>query len=164
MQMCLFTTGGTIDKVYFDEKSTYEVGKPHIGKILKEARVAFDYRVVQLMRKDSLEVNDEDRATIRDAVLAAPERCCVITHGTDSMTDTASVIAEGGAAEQGKTVVLTGAMHPARFRNSDALVNIGLALGAVQTSPPGVYIAMNGVVFPAGTVRKNRDKRRFEPI
>lgn len=164
MQMCIFTTGGTIDKVYFDEKSTYEVGKPRIGKILKEAQVAFDYRVVQLMRKDSLAVTDDDRATIRDKVFEAPERCCVVTHGTDSMTDTASVLDAGGAADRGKTIVLTGALHPARFRNSDALFNIGLAIAAAQTCAPGVYVAMNGRVFAAGAVRKNRQKNRFESI
>lgn len=164
MQMCIFTTGGTIDKVYFDEKSTYEVGKPRIGKILKEAQVGFDYRVVQLMRKDSIEVDDADRALVCAAVVAAPEQYCIVTHGTDSMTLTAEAVAAAGVADLGKTVVLTGALHPARFRTSDALFNIGLAIAAVQTCSPGVYVAMNGRIFPSGSVRKNRDKNRFETI
>ncbi|MDF1751551.1 MAG: asparaginase domain-containing protein [Verrucomicrobiales bacterium] len=155
-----FATGGTIDKVYFDATSSYEIGDPQIGPLLKEANVTFEFEVVSLLRKDSLELTDDDRRMIRDSVESAPETRILITHGTDTMTDTAAVL----KGIEGKTIVFTGSMLPAKFRQNDALFNVGCAVGAVQTLPPGVYIAMNGCIFPAGTVRKNRDKRRFETI
>ncbi|NNF52168.1 MAG: asparaginase [Gammaproteobacteria bacterium] len=157
-QLKIFTTGGTIDKVYFDARSEFEIGEPLIGAILTEAQVAFDFEVVQLMRKDSLELNDEDRRTIREAVQAAPESRIVITHGTDTMAATAEAL----LGIDDKTIVLVGALNPARFRSSDAIFNIGLATGAVQAMQPGVYIAMNGRIFSAGHVKKNRDANRFE--
>lgn len=154
----IFTTGGTIDKVYFDAKSEFAVGEPLIGAILEEAQVGFEFEVVSLMRKDSLELTDVDRQAIRKAVEGATESRIMITHGTDTMTDTAAAL-EG---IEGKTIVLVGALNPARFRSSDAIFNIGLAVGAVQAMPPGVYVAMNGQVFEAGRVRKNRAANRFE--
>lgn len=154
----IFTTGGTIDKVYFDAKSEFEIGEPLIGAILAEAQVAFEFTVVPLMRKDSLEITDEDRAKIRAEVEAAEESRIVITHGTDTMSDTAETLL--GIPD--KTIVLVGALNPARFRSSDAIFNIGLAMGAVQAMPQGVYIAMNGRIFAAGRVKKNRGANRFE--
>ncbi|MGE5624265.1 MAG: asparaginase domain-containing protein [Bacillota bacterium] len=154
----IFTTGGTIDKIYFDAKSEYEVGEPQIGEILREMGVAFPFEITSLMRKDSLDMTDADRALIRDAVARDPARRILITHGTDTMTNTAAVLQ--GAA--GKTIVLTGSLNPARFRGSDAIFNIGGAVAAVQALEPGVYIFMNGRVFDARKVRKNREKNRFE--
>ncbi|XOB98537.1 asparaginase domain-containing protein [Deinococcota bacterium DY0809b] len=156
----IFTTGGTIDKVYYDAKDDYTVGDPQIGKLLEEARVNFPYAVEPLLRKDSLELTDADRARIRAAVAAAEARRVLITHGTDTMVETARAL-EG---IPGKTIVLVGAMQPARFLGSDAEFNIGYAACAVQLLPPGVYIAMNGQVFRSGKVRKNRAKLRFETV
>lgn len=158
MKLKIFTTGGTIDKIYFDAKSTFEVGEPTIGMILDEARVGFDYEVTTLLRKDSLEMTDEDRALVRGAVERDDAAHILITHGTDTMTETADTL----RGIPGKTIVLTGSLNPARFRASDAIFNIGSAIAAVQVMPPGVYIAMNGRVFEAGKVRKNRELNRFE--
>ncbi|HKV96809.1 MAG TPA: asparaginase domain-containing protein [Gammaproteobacteria bacterium] len=154
----IFTTGGTIDKIYFDAQSEYEVGEPQIGEILREMNVLLRFEITPLMRKDSLDMNDADRARIRSAVATAGEQRIVITHGTDTMTQTAAALA--GIPD--KTIVLTGALNPARFRSSDAMFNIGGALAAAQIAPPGVYIYMNGRVFDARKVRKNRDRNRFE--
>lgn len=156
----ILTTGGTIDKVYFDARSEFEVGDPLIGAILAEAQVGFEFEVVSLMRKDSLEITEQDRQTIYKAVQAAEEDRIIITHGTDTMADTAESLRSIG----NKTIVLVGALNPARFRSSDAIFNIGLAVGAVQAMPEGVYIAMNGRIFAAGKVRKNRAANRFEAI
>jgi L-asparaginase len=158
MKLTIFTTGGTIDKVYFDASSEFEVGESQIAHILREAMVSFDFEVRALMQKDSLDMTDADRAIIRSAVEQCDAGNVLITHGTDTMTQTASAL--GGI--KGKTVVLTGALSPARFRSTDAVFNIGLAVAAVQAMPEGVYIAMNGRVFAAGHVRKNRERNRFE--
>lgn len=154
----VITTGGTIDKVYFDATSEYEVGEPTVPHVFREAGVTLGWRLLPLLRKDSLEMTDDDRAAIREACAAAPESRILITHGTDTM----SVTAEALQGLPGKTIVLTGALAPARFRVTDAVFNLGLALGAVQSSHPGVYLAMNGTVFEAGKVRKNREAGRFE--
>ncbi|WP_457637123.1 asparaginase domain-containing protein [Oceanithermus sp.] len=156
----IFTTGGTIDKVYYDAKDDYTVGEPQIGKLLQEARVNFPYAVEVLLKKDSLEMASADRQMVRRAVEAASARRVLITHGTDTMVETARELE--GIPE--KTIVLVGAMQPARFLGSDAEFNIGFAAAAVQLLPPGVYIAMNGQVFESGRVRKNRAKLRFEAV
>lgn len=158
MKIVVFTTGGTIDKVYFDAKSEFEVGEPQIGHILKEAMVGFEFEVHALMQKDSLDMTDADRALIRENVERCEARHVLITHGTDTMVETANAL----AGIPGKTIVLTGALSPARFRSTDAIFNIGMAVAAVQMAGEGVYIAMNGRVFRAGTVRKNRERNRFE--
>ena len=153
----IFTVGGTIDKIYFDAKSSYEVGPPNITEVLSGLSLNLDYEVVSLMQKDSLDMTDADREAIRQAVSKAPERQIVITHGTDTMVDTAAVLQTIGD----KTIVLTGALSPALFKNSDAMFNIGAALTAAQTKPPGVYIAMNGVIFDHDKVRKDVENNRF---
>ena len=154
----IFTTGGTIDKIYFDAKSEYEVGDPQIGEILREMGVTFAFELSPLMRKDSLDMTAADRQQIHQAVRQCPENHILITHGTDTMAETAAVL----AGIPGKTMVLTGALNPARFRGSDAIFNIGGAVAAVQSLSPGAYIFMNGRVFQAGKVHKNREKNRFE--
>ena len=160
MTIRLLITGGTIDKVYFDDMSDYQVGEPEIGKILHAMNVGFDFRVNALMRKDSLHLTDKDRHAIY-AVADSCEACCVlITHGTDSMVETARVLRR----IKDKTIVLTGALQPAAFYQTDAIFNIGCAIGAVQSKPPGVYIAMNGQVFDPCTTRKNIELNRFEGI
>ncbi len=159
MQLRVISAGGTIDKVYFDAASTYEVGEPQVGPVLRESNVTFDFVVESVLQKDSLAMTDADRALIRTRVEAAPEKLLLLTHGTDTMAQTAEHL----AGIPGKVIVLTGSMQPARFRNSDAVFNLGCAIGAVQSLPPGVYIAMNGIVSPAGSVKKNRAASRFEP-
>lgn len=161
MHITIFTTGGTIDKVYFDAKSDYEVGEPLIGEMLREANVAFDFTVETLFQKDSLDLTEADRAVIVDTVQAAAGEHIVITHGTDTMVQTAQAIEAAGT---GKVVVLVGALNPARFRGSDAVFNIGFAMAAVQTLASGVYVAMNGRVFTPDRVRKNRAANQFEAV
>ena len=152
------STGGTIDKIYFDALSQFEIGESQVQHILSEALVQFEYGIEALLQKDSLEVDDKDRRTIRKYIEADTSSYFVVTHGTDTMVDTAEALA--GIA--GKTIVLTGALSPARFRTTDAVFNVGMAVAAAQVAPPGVYIAMSGQVFAAGSVRKNRGKNRFE--
>lgn len=153
----IFTVGGTIDKIYFDAKSRYEVGSPNIPEILDDLHLNLSFAVESLMRKDSLDMTDADREIILAAVSKAAESRIVITHGTDTMVDTARVLSDVA----NKTIVLTGSLTPALFKNSDAMFNIGAALTAVQIMPAGVYIAMNGEVFPHDRVRKDRDANRF---
>jgi len=156
--LVIVTTGGTIDKIYFDDKSTFQIGAPQIGEILEALGVAFSFDVVPVMRKDSLHIDDADRAQMRAAIEKQTHRHILVTHGTDTMVETAQALA--GLA--GKVVVLTGALNPALFKGSDAVFNIGCAVGAVQTLPDGVYIAMNGRIWDPSRVRKNRDANRFE--
>ena len=159
-ELLIVTTGGTIDKVYFDDKSDFQVGAPQIGRILEELGVAFRFSVIPILRKDSLHITDDDRELIRATVAAQPARHVLITHGTDSMVDTARAL----ASIPDRTIVLTGALNPARFRGSDAEFNIGPAVGAVQSRPPGVYIAMNGRIWDPTAVRKNVAANRFEAV
>jgi L-asparaginase len=154
------TTGGTIDKIYFDALSQFEVGESQVKHILGEGLVQFDYDVVPLLQKDSLEMTDEDRATLREYIAKDDAQRYVIPHGTDTMPATAETL----AGLDGKTIVLTGALTPARFRSTDAVFNVGMAVAAAQVAEPGVYIAMSGQVFAAGEVRKNRDENRFEAV
>ena len=158
--LLIITTGGTIDKIYFDDKSDYQVGEPQISQILNAMHVAFEFEVMALLRKDSLHLDDRDRQLIRSAIEATDTQHVLITHGTDTMVETAAQL-EG---LEGKTIVLTGSLNPARFRDSDAIFNIGCAVGAVQCLPPGVYLAMNGKVWRPQGVRKNVRENRFEPL
>ena len=162
MSVLLLTTGGTIDKVYFDALSQFEVGASMVPELLKEAHVSEPYELLELLRKDSLELTDADRALIASSIAAHPADRVIVTHGTDTMTDTAAVL--DGQLQENKTVVLTGALAPARFAQSDATFNVGMAFAAVQTLSAGVYIVMNGQVFAAGEVRKDRSQNRFVRI
>lgn len=157
-RLLIVATGGTIDKIYFDDKSEFQVGAPQIGGILDAIGVAFAFDVIALMRKDSLHLTDQDRALIRATIEAQPHRHVLVTHGTDTMVETARTL-EG---LPGKVIVLTGALNPARFQGSDAVFNIGTAVGAVQCLPDGVYIAMNGRIWRPDAVRKNVAANRFE--
>ena len=159
-ELLIVTTGGTIDKVYFDDKSDYQVGDPQIGRILKELGVAFRFNVIPILRKDRLHIDAADRELMRATIAAQAAKHVLVTHGTDTMVDTAKVLAQ----VPGKTIVLTGALNPAGFRGSDAEFNIGTAVGAVQSLPPGVYIAMNGRVWDPAKVRKNVAANRFEAV
>lgn len=154
----VLTTGGTIDKNYFDALSEYQIVDSGIPALLAEARVALPFRVVELMRKDSLELTEADRLAVAAAAREAHETHIVVTHGTDTMTETARVLA---AQAPGKTIVLTGALSPARFAETDAPFNLGMAFAAAQTCPPGVWIAMSGQVFDGLKVRKDRAAGKF---
>jgi L-asparaginase len=160
MRIAIFTTGGTIDKVYFDAKGAYEVGAPMVRQILEQGRVTAQIPITELLRKDSLEMTSADRIAVRDAVAASDATRVIVTHGTDTMVETAREL----QGLPGKTIVLTGALQPARFADSDAAFNLGLAFGAVQVLPSGVYITANGQVFPADSVRKNVALNRFESV
>lgn len=156
----ILTAGGTIDKVYFDAKSDYQVGPPNILTVLDSLNLGFEYAVESVLRKDSLDLTKQDRDTIHSAVTKDKADKIVITHGTDTMVETAGRLAE----IKNKTIVLTGALEPALFKTSDAVFNIGCAVTAVQTLAPGVYIAMNGRVFPHDRVCKNVRRGRFEEV
>ncbi len=160
MHIKIFATGGTIDKVYFDAMSTYQVGPPNISAVFDELKLGFSYSIESLMKKDSLDLNDADRTVIYEAVKADPADKILITHGTDTMVATARKLAD----IQTKTIVLTGALKPALFKTTDAVFNIGCAVTAVQTLAPGVYIVMNGCVFRHDQVRKNIEEGLFEVL
>ena len=158
MNLHIITTGGTIDKIYFDDKSDFQVGDPVIADLLQRMQVGFEFSVESTLRKDSLDMTDADRTLIRQSVERCKEDCVLITHGTDGMVATAATLK--GIAD--KKIVLTGALQPAAFHLSDAIFNVGCAIGAAQSKPPGVYIAMNGQVFDADKVVKNLAANRFE--
>ena len=160
MRIKFFTTGGTIDKVYFDAKSEFEVGSPQVLEVVRDANVTFEYDIESVMQKDSLDMTETDRQFIRQRVEAETCERIVVTHGTDTMVETARAL----IGIPGKTIVLTGSMQPARFRASDAIFNIGSAVGAVQSLAPGVYIVMNGQVFDPRRTRKNLAHNCFEEI
>ena len=154
------TTGGTIDKIYFDAMSQFEVGESQVKHILTEGLANIDYDIVSMFRKDSLDMTDDDRQKLKEYIESDDAERYVVTHGTDTMVDTAEVLAR----IPNKTIVLTGALSPARFKTTDAVFNVGMAVAAVQTVKPGVYLAISGQVFEAGKVRKNREKNCFEKI
>lgn len=154
------STGGTIDKIYFDEMSQFEVGESQIEHILVEGLVGVDYDVLPLLKKDSLEISDEDRQLLRTTIECGAAERYVVTHGTDTMAETAKSL----AGLPGKVVVLTGALSPARFKTTDAVFNVGMAVAAAQLAAPGIYIAMSGQVFDGNAVRKNRSENRFEDL
>lgn len=158
MRIRIFTTGGSIDKIYSTKGSSFVVGEPQSGRILQEANVNLDYEVESLLRKDSLEITDDDRRVIFEKVKSDPHRHIVITHGTDTMILTAKMLCE----IPDKVIVLTGAMQPAAFKRTDAAFNVGCAIIAVQTLPAGVYVVMSGRVFDPHKARKNLELDRFE--
>jgi L-asparaginase len=160
MNVKIYTAGGTIDKVYFDAKSEFEVGTPRVAEILKEAHVTMDYAIESILSKDSLDMTEDDRQLIRNRIEVDPCPRVIITHGTDTMIETAKRLLD----LPGKTIVLTGSMQPALFRMTDAAFNIGSALAAVQCLPPGVYITINGRIFNPLKAQKNREKNCFEEI
>lgn len=153
----IFTAGGTIDKIYFDAKSTYEVGLPNISKVLHNLPLTIEYSITSLVQKDSLEIDQEDRELIFESVKNTQEERVIITHGTDTMVETATFL----SGIKNKTIVLTGALEPAIFQTSDAVFNIGCAIAAVQVLPHNVYIAMNGQIFSYDNVVKDVANSRF---
>ena len=161
MQIRLLITGGTSDKTYNMHNGALHFVNSHMDDMLNEARCRLELEVEQLMLLDSLDMTEDDRAQIVAACEHCAESRIVITHGTDTMVDSARQLQQ---AISDKTIVLTGAMIPYVFDKSDALFNIGCALSAVQCLAPGVYIAMNGRIFPADNVIKNRDEGIFDTL
>jgi L-asparaginase len=158
MKIKVFTTGGSIDKTYSTQTSSFEVGEPQAGSILRQGNLVDEFEVVELLRKDSLEITPEDRRRIVAAVAAAPEHCILVTHGTDTLAETGRALAH----VRGKVIVLTGAMQPADFTRTDAFFNLGGAVIALQTLPEGVYLVMNGRVFDPQRAVKDIAHNRFE--
>jgi L-asparaginase len=157
----ILITGGTFDKEYDEIKGRLFFKDTHIAEMLKLARCRLDVQIRTVMMIDSLEMTSEDRGLVLQNCLKAPETCIVITHGTDTMVETARVLA---GAIKDKTIVLTGAMIPYAFGSSDGLFNLGSALSLVQALPHGVYIAMNGQYFEWNRVKKNRELGLFETM
>jgi L-asparaginase len=155
----IFITGGTFDKAYNELTGELFFKDSHLPEMLKLGRCNLDVQVRTLMMIDSLHMTDDDRQIILQQCRSSPESRIVITHGTDTMVETAGVLARGVTD---KTVVLTGAMIPYKFGSSDGLFNLGSALAFAQTLPPGVYVAMNGRCFAWNRVRKNRQTGMFE--
>lgn len=158
--LTIITTGGTIDKLYFDELSEYKIGKPIIGELLTSYQVNFEFEIVSLMKKDSLHMTQKDRQLIQQVIESSENEHFLITHGTDTMVETAKSL----ASIKNKSVALTGALTPARFNSTDAIFNIGCAIATVQTAGHGIWIAMNGQVWKPDQVRKNRKANQFEAI
>ena len=158
MSIAILTTGGTFDKVYFDANSEYSIGEPCISSILDEGNVTSEYRVKSILKKDSLDINQEERELIKKSVIECEEERIIIIHGTDTMVDTAKFLED----IEDKTIVLTGAMQPARFKKTDAVFNSGFAFAAALSLNKGVYIAMSGRIFSSDNVRKNIDLGKFE--
>lgn len=159
MTIKLLLTGGTIDKNYNESNGELNFESTHIPALLELGRNKSEIEIKQLMLKDSLEMDDADRQLILQACTESKQDNILITHGTDTMVDTANVL---GGAGLDKTVVLVGAMIPYVFKHSDAVFNMGFALACVQTLPNGIYVAMNGKVFDWDSVVKNRKKGAFE--
>lgn len=161
MAIRVFVTGGTFDKEYDEIRGELYFQDTHLAEMMREGRCVLDLEIRTLMMVDSLAMSDTDRQLIVENCRRSPDDRIVITHGTDTMTDTARVLA---ASVEGKTIVLTGAMIPYAFGSSDGLFNLGSALSFVQVLPAGVYIAMNGRCFDWDDVRKNRETGRFETL
>ena len=161
MAIRILVTGGTLDKEYDERTGQLYFKDSHVAEMLRLGRSRLDVKILTVMMTDSLDMTDAERAVIVQNCLQSPEHQVVITHGTDTMVETAAAIA---TTIKGKTIVLTGAMVPYAFGSSDGLFNLGSAVSFVQTLPAGIYIAMNGRWFPWDRVRKNRDRGEFEEI
>jgi L-asparaginase len=162
MRILILVTGGTFDKEYDELSGRLFFRDTHVQEMLRLGRSRVDVRIETAMMVDSLDLDDNGRAAIVERCRKSPERAIVITHGTDTMVDTAGALA--AARLEDRTIVMTGAMVPYAFGSSDGLFNLGSALSFVQLLPPGVYIAMNGRHFAWNRVRKNKDAGVFEEI
>jgi L-asparaginase len=159
MSLQIFVTGGTFDKKYNEIDGTLSFDQTHVSELLDLGRCQLKVEITTLMLVDSLDMTEASRELILAQCAATPAQHIVITHGTDTMVETAQLLGEKLA---GKTIVLTGAMIPFTFGSSDGLFNMGCALAFAQSLPPSVYVAMNGRCFHWNNVRKNRVLGRFE--
>jgi len=160
----IFVTGGTFDKEYNELRGTLAFKDTHVPEMLRLGRSRVDVAIRTLMMIDSLDMTDTDRVLIVDQCRQAEETRILVTHGTDTIVDTARALGQAFAAGPAKTIVLTGAMVPYAFGSSDGLFNLGSALSFVQTLPAGIYVAMNGRCFVWDKVRKNKDTGVFEAV
>jgi L-asparaginase len=159
MKILFIQTGGTIDKDYPRTTAGYsfEITTPAVQRILENINPSFEYEILPLMQKDSLDLRDDDRKTIYDACLNSDCKKIIITHGTDTMIETTKLL----NSIKGKVIVLTGAKLPERFTNSDARFNIGVAVGVLNTTEEGVFIAMSGRVFDCNKVKLDKITGKF---
>jgi L-asparaginase len=162
MKLLFIQTGGTIDKDYPKSAGAYPfvIARPAVGRILEKANPVFSFKVLPLLQKDSLDLTDGDRKRILKVCLGSTADKIVITHGTDTFHKTARALSR----ISNKTIILTGAAVPERFYNSDAVFNIGVAVGAIQALPCGIYIAMNGLVYPWRKCKKNPKTGKFTGV
>jgi L-asparaginase len=161
MAIRILITGGTFDKEYNELTGELFFKDTHLPEMLKLGRCRVDVDIRTLMMIDSLDMTEQDRILIADHCIKAEEKKIIITHGTDTMADTARFLA---GRVHDKTVVITGAMIPYKFGSSDGLFNLGSALAFVQSLPNGVYVAMNGRIFSWNNVRKNKQTGEFEEL
>jgi L-asparaginase len=159
MKVVFIQTGGTIDKDYpkTDRGYAFEFGEPAVERILQRVNPCFDFEVVSVLEKDSLDITSEDRERIYEACRKARSSKIVITHGTDTMIETARKLSK----IRGKAIILTGAMRPEKFSDSDASFNVGTAIGAINVLEEGVYIAMNGLVYRWDRVQRDKETGQF---
>ncbi|MBU0897793.1 asparaginase [Patescibacteria group bacterium] len=162
MKILFIQTGGTIDKDYpkLTKGYAFEITMPATQRILEDINPFFDFEILELLQKDSLDITDEDREKIRGACLGATADKIIITHGTDTMIETATNLAD----IKNKAIILTGAMRPERFSNSDADFNVGVAIGAINMVKEGIYIAMNGRVYQYDKVKRDLTTGQFVEI
>lgn len=154
--------GGTIDKVYFDALSEYQVGEPQAGNIFQDAGLHQTIKITSICRKDSLDIDDTDRTALLENIKNLSAHKILVTHGTDTMTQSAQLVKRNHVHFKDKVIVFVGAMSPACFKHSDAPFNLGFAMGALQALLPGVYITMSGQIFDPDQVEKNREARQFQ--
>lgn len=159
MKIAFIQTGGTIDKDYPRATGGYafEIGEPAVKRILQKANLNFDFEIISILKKDSLDITEDDRMKIRDACEKTAADRIIVTHGTDTMIETAEKL----SSIKGKVIVFTGAVKPEKFVDSDASFNLGTAVGAVNVLQEGVYIAMNGRIYAGNKVRRNRETGQF---
>ena len=159
MKIVFIQTGGTIDKDYPKIKKGYafEIAEPAVKRILQKANPNFDFEIISVLKKDSLDIREEDREKIYAACQNASSDKIIITHGTDTMIETAKKL----SVIKNKTIILTGAMKPEKFSDSDASFSVGTAIGAINVLSNGVYIAMNGRIYPWNKVERNLETGQF---
>jgi len=158
----IIITGGTFDKSYNPLEGSLSFSRTHLPEIMKLTGITLPYKLEINQLKDSLEMNDHDRLSILESAASSKEKSIIIIHGTDTMVETARVLAEFKERLKGKTVILTGAMIPYSISGSDSLFNLGAAVMASQLAEPGIHIVMNGRLFPHDRVEKNKSKGIFE--
>ncbi len=160
MKILFIQTGGTIDKDYPKTKGgwAFEFGEPAAERILSKLNPSFEYEIRTASQKDSLEITEEDRQNLANLISNEAADAYIITHGTDSMIDTAVYLSAG---IERKLVILTGAMRPERFSNSDAPVNLGVAIGAANLLDPGIYVSMHGIIKPASEIQRDSNTGKF---
>jgi L-asparaginase len=161
MKLAFIQTGGTIDKDYPRTHAGYafEIGEPAVSRILQKLNPTFQYEIFSAMKKDSQEINTQDRQHLLDMCQEIDYERIIITHGTDTLLETAEYL----SVLKSKTIVLTGAMRPELFSNSDAPIHIGMAISAVQCLPAGVYVAMQGLILPWNQVKRDENTWQFVP-